>query len=412
MKDLVKPGERIDDLQLNGLRIIQNPEGFCFGIDAVLVSNFCEIRRGDAVVDLGTGTGVIPLLIAGKSGAGHITGFEIQEEVGDMARRSVALNGLEERVSIVTDSFLHAERYLKAGSAQVVVSNPPYVARGAGIHNQGSLKTGSRHEVHCTFEDVAQTASRLLQQGGRFYLVHRPDRLADVIAACRARQLEPKTIRFVQPKPDTAPNLFLMKCVKGAAPSCVSWRPWSSTSRTAPIRRRSMTSTAWNVSMSLTEGEGLAPGLYLCPTPIGNLEDITLRALRVLAACDVVAAEDTRHSLKLLNHYGIRKRLLSCHEHNSKKRGPEILEEIRAGHAVALVSDAGMPGISDPGADILRLCVAEGLPVTVLPGPSASLTALVASGLRTDRFTFWGFRNGRAAAGRSSSRKWWEPKAP
>lgn len=158
-----------------------------------------------------------------------------------------------------------------------------------------------------------------------------------------------------------------------------------------------MTSTAWNVSMSLTEGEGLAPGLYLCPTPIGNLEDITLRALRVLAACDVVAAEDTRHSLKLLNHYGIRKRLLSCHEHNSKKRGPEILEEIRAGHAVALVSDAGMPGISDPGADILRLCVAEGLPVTVLPGPSASLTALVASGLRTDRFTFWGFpeRQGR-----------------
>jgi len=218
LKDLVKPGERIDDLQLNGLRIIQNPEGFCFGIDAVLVSNFCEIRRGDAVVDLGTGTGVIPLLIAGKSGAGHITGFEIQEEVGDMARRSVALNGLEERVSIVTDSFLHAERYLKAGSVQVVVSNPPYVARGAGIHNQGSLKTGSRHEVHCTFEDVAQTASRLLQQGGRFYLVHRPDRLADVIAACRARQLEPKTIRFVQPKPDTAPNLFLMKCVKGGGP--------------------------------------------------------------------------------------------------------------------------------------------------------------------------------------------------
>lgn len=218
MEQFIKPGERIDDLQTGGLRIIQNPKGFCFGIDAVLVSNFCEIRTGDSVVDLGTGTGVIPLLIAGKSGAAQITGFEIQEEVGDMARRSVQLNQLEDRVRIVTDSFLNAENYLKPGSVQVVVSNPPYVARGAGIHNQGDLKTGSRHEIHCTFNEVAETASTLLQNGGRFYLVHRPDRLADVIGACRLNRLEPKVIRFVQPKPDTAPNMFLLKCVKGGGP--------------------------------------------------------------------------------------------------------------------------------------------------------------------------------------------------
>lgn len=218
MEELVHPGERIDDLQTGGLRIIQNPKGFCFGIDAVLVSNFCEIRSGDAVVDLGTGTGVIPLLIAGKSKAGQITGFEIQEEVGDMARRSVLLNQLQARISIVTDSFLHAHAHLKPGSVQVVVSNPPYVARGAGIHNQGSLKTGSRHEVHCTFKEVAQTAASLLQNSGRFYLVHRPDRLADVMEACRLNGLEPKVIRFVQPKPDTAPNMFLLKCVKGGGP--------------------------------------------------------------------------------------------------------------------------------------------------------------------------------------------------
>lgn len=215
MDNLIRPGERVDDLQLGGLRIIQNPDGFCFGIDAVLVSNFCEIRRGDTVVDLGTGTGVIPLLIAGKSRAEQITGFEIQETVSDMARRSVTLNGLDHRIRIVGDSFLNTDAHIRPGSVQVVVSNPPYVARGAGIHNQGSLKTGSRHEVHCTFEDVAAAAGRLLQQGGRFYLVHRPDRLADVIAACRGNRLEPKTIRFVQPKPDTAPNLFLLKCVKG-----------------------------------------------------------------------------------------------------------------------------------------------------------------------------------------------------
>ncbi len=149
--------------------------------------------------------------------------------------------------------------------------------------------------------------------------------------------------------------------------------------------------TDWNVSMSLTSDDSLKAGLYICPTPIGNLEDITLRVLKVLALADIVAAEDTRHSIKLLNHYGLKKKLLSYHEHNLKKRGPEIIDEIRAGKAIALISDAGMPGISDPGADILRLCVEESLPVVVLPGPTASITALVASGLRTDRFTFWGF---------------------
>lgn len=152
-----------------------------------------------------------------------------------------------------------------------------------------------------------------------------------------------------------------------------------------------MTFTDWNVSMSLTSDDSLGAGLYICPTPIGNLEDITLRVLKVLALADIIAAEDTRHSIKLLNHYGLKKKLLSYHEHNLKKRGPEIIDEIRAGKAVALISDAGMPGISDPGADILRLCVEESLPVVVLPGPTASITALVASGLRTDRFTFWGF---------------------
>lgn len=152
-----------------------------------------------------------------------------------------------------------------------------------------------------------------------------------------------------------------------------------------------MISTDWNVSMSLTSDDSLEAGLYICPTPIGNLEDITLRVLKVLALSDIVAAEDTRHSIKLLNHYGIRKKLISYHEHNLKKRGPEIIEDIRTGKAVALISDAGMPGVSDPGADIIRLCIEASLPVIVLPGPSASVTALVASGLRTDRFTFWGF---------------------
>lgn len=215
MEELVKPGERVDDLQLGGLRVIQNPKGFCFGIDAVLVSNFCEVRRDDAVVDLGTGTGVIPLLIAGKSSAKSIKAFEIQREVAEMAQRSILLNNLQDRISIINDDFNHATDYVDAGSVQVVVSNPPYVAKGAGVHNQENFKTVSRHEIHCTFRDVAQTASKLLQNGGRFYLIHRPDRLADVIGYSREAGLEPKVIRFVQPKPDSAPNLFLLKCVKG-----------------------------------------------------------------------------------------------------------------------------------------------------------------------------------------------------
>jgi len=215
---LVKPDERVDDLQLKGLRIIQNPKGFCFGIDAVLLSNYCEVRRGDTVVDLGTGTGIIPFLIAGKSEAAMLYAVEIQEAVADMARRSVQLNGLEERIRIINDSLLNLREHLEAGSVQVVVSNPPYVARGSGVLSQAGPKAISRHEIHCTFEDVAQSANYALGVGGRFYLIHRPDRLADVLVACRQNGLEPKRLRLIQPKPDTAPNLFLLKCVKGGGP--------------------------------------------------------------------------------------------------------------------------------------------------------------------------------------------------
>ena len=131
--------------------------------------------------------------------------------------------------------------------------------------------------------------------------------------------------------------------------------------------------------------------LYLCGTPIGNLEDITLRALRVLREADYIAAEDTRHTLKLLNHYEISKPLISYHEHNRRERGPEIIQMVEQGQKVALVSDAGMPGISDPGADLAVLALKAGIPITIVPGPSAALSALVLSGLPTERFVFEGF---------------------
>lgn len=131
--------------------------------------------------------------------------------------------------------------------------------------------------------------------------------------------------------------------------------------------------------------------LYICPTPIGNLEDITLRTLRILGEVDIIACEDTRHSLRLLNHYDIKKTLTSYHEHNIKEKGPELIEKLLAGKNIAIITDAGMPGISDPGQDIIKLAIGEGIDVVGLPGPTASITALVVSGLSTDKFVFEGF---------------------
>jgi 16S rRNA (cytidine1402-2'-O)-methyltransferase len=131
--------------------------------------------------------------------------------------------------------------------------------------------------------------------------------------------------------------------------------------------------------------------LYLVPTPIGNLGDITRRAVQTLESADVIACEDTRHSLRLLNHLGIRKPLVSYHEHNEARRTAELIERLRQGAAVAVITDAGMPGVSDPGARLLRACIAEGFPYTVLPGPSAVLTALVGSGFPAGSFYFGGF---------------------
>jgi len=215
-QNLLKEGERIDDLQVKGLRIIQNPSGFCFGMDAVLVSNFARVKKGAKVVDLGTGTGIIPILVAGKSDAHSITGIEIQESVVNMAQRSVKLNGLEERIHIIHDTLCNVENHVKVNTVDVVISNPPYFAKGGAIVNPGSSKAVSRHEIHCTLEDVIQSSARLLKPGGVMYMVHRPHRLVDIMCTCRKFKLEPKLIQFVHPYSDAKPNMLLIKCVKGS----------------------------------------------------------------------------------------------------------------------------------------------------------------------------------------------------
>lgn len=211
---LVKSHERVDDLQCNGLYLIQNPQGFCFGIDAVLLSNFCEIKKGWKIIDLGTGTGIIPILLAGKTEASEIKGVEIQQDVAEMASRSVKFNGLQDRIKIIHDDLNNVFDHEEPQSFNVVTSNPPYMNEGGGLINPESNKAISRHEVKCTLEDIVRVSSKLLKDKGHFYMVHRPHRLVDIIWLCRKYKLEPKRLRFIHPNKKKKPNILLIQCVK------------------------------------------------------------------------------------------------------------------------------------------------------------------------------------------------------
>lgn len=211
----LKPDERLDDLQRNGYQIIQKKNGFCFGMDAVLLSGFAVVKPGERAVDLGTGTGIIPILLEAKYEGEHYTGLEIQDEVAEMAGRSVALNHLEDRVSIVKGDIKEASRIFGAASFDVVTSNPPYMNDAHGLKNPDLPKAIARHEVLCTLDDVAREAAKLLRPGGRFYLVHRPHRLIEIITALTKYKLEPKRMKMVHPFVDKEANMVLIEAVRG-----------------------------------------------------------------------------------------------------------------------------------------------------------------------------------------------------
>lgn len=212
--ELVKAGERVDDLQ-NGFYVIQNQNKFCFGMDAVLLSGFARIRKGDHVLDMGTGTGIIPILLKSKTKGEHFTGLEIQEECADMATRSVQYNGMESAVDIVCGDIKEAAGIFGAASFDVVTSNPPYMIGAHGLQNPYMAKAIARHEVLCTLEDVVSQASKVLKDRGRFFMVHRPFRLAEIFSVLTRYKLEPKRMQLVYPYIDREPNMVLIEALKG-----------------------------------------------------------------------------------------------------------------------------------------------------------------------------------------------------
>ncbi len=216
MEEYLKPGERVDDLHRNNYKIIQNTKKFCFGMDAVLLSGFVRVLPGETVLDLGTGTGIIPILLEAKTKGKHFTGLEIQTESADMATRSVAINRLEDKVDIVIGDIKEASSIFGLASFDVVTSNPPYMNHNHGIVNPGEAKAIARHEILCTLEDVIREAAKTLKPNGRFYLVHRPFRLVEIISLLTDYKLEPKRMKFVHPYLDKEPNMVLIECIKGA----------------------------------------------------------------------------------------------------------------------------------------------------------------------------------------------------
>jgi len=210
--------ERIDDLQCNGYRILQKKDGFCFGMDAVLLSGFARVQAGERALDLGTGTGIIPILLSAKTAGDSFTGLEIQDAFAEMAGRSVQLNGLADRVKIVQGDIREASRLFGKASFDVVTSNPPYMNDAHGLKNPDLPKAIARHEVLCTLAELIRETALLLKPGGRFYLVHRPHRLVEIITVLREYKLEPKRMKLVHPFIDKEANMVLIEAFRGGGP--------------------------------------------------------------------------------------------------------------------------------------------------------------------------------------------------
>lgn len=214
----LKGKECIVDLERNGYQIIQDRERFCFGMDAVLLTGFANVKKGERLLDLGTGTGIIPILLEAKTQGMHFTGLEIQEESADMARRSVILNDLSEKIDIVCGDIKDASNIFGGAVFDVVNTNPPYMTEKHGLKNPEEPKAIARHEIKCTLDDVIREDAKVLKPGGRFYMVHRPRRLVEIIETMRKYRIEPKRMKMVHPFVDREANMILIEGRRGEKP--------------------------------------------------------------------------------------------------------------------------------------------------------------------------------------------------
>ncbi|MBP3284275.1 MAG: tRNA1(Val) (adenine(37)-N6)-methyltransferase [Clostridia bacterium] len=207
---------RLDDLELNGLKLIQDTDMFCFGIDAVMLANFVNCKKGAKIIDLCTGNGVIPILLSEKVPAEEILGVEIQPKVAELAEENVKLNRLEDKIRILNQDLKTVSDALGKSVADVVTCNPPYRTNGCGIQNEADTKAIARHEIYCSLEDVIRVSAELLKPLGKFFMVHRPDRLCDILCCMRDYKIEPKVLQFVQHDKASAPTHILVEGVYGA----------------------------------------------------------------------------------------------------------------------------------------------------------------------------------------------------
>ncbi len=219
MEIQLNQNEKIEDLQFKNLKIIQNRTGFCFGVDSILLSDFAKnIKKEAKVLDLGTGTGIIATLLCGKTELKQIIGVEIQKEVYEMAQRSIQLNSLEDKFQVLNVDILSLDKIMERGIFDAIVTNPPYKKRNTGIPNEDVKKIISRHETTATLEDFIRVSKDLLKDKGEFYIVHRPDRVVDILTFMRKYKIEPKEMRLVYGNKDSEPKLVLIKGIKNAKP--------------------------------------------------------------------------------------------------------------------------------------------------------------------------------------------------
>ena len=214
---LISSDERIDDLEYKGLKLIQNKKGFCFGVDSVLLSDFSKtIKKNTKVVDIGTGTGIISILLCKKTNLQKIYGIEVQEDVANLAKRNAEINSLQDKFEVINTNIKDVFKYIDPYKIDAVVTNPPYKKTNTGLKNINEKQLISRHEVECNLEDIVSISAKLLKDLGELYMVHRAERLVDIMVLLRKYKLEPKIIRFVHSKAEEKPTLILVKAVKGA----------------------------------------------------------------------------------------------------------------------------------------------------------------------------------------------------